>query len=235
MTHIVGLAIPVGSLSGDLGGFQEIIAASALDRVLAPGSDLWLLNDHNVTQPVARRSAGTLELSRDHRGLRVVADVDPEVSYVADRVRAIRRRDVGGMSFAFAVHHVTWEERAGVPVRIVHDMSVRECSTVCWPAYAETEVSVRAASPAAVVVPFDRHHQENVMHDDPRLEVAAPGPGQRRDIAASELQQAKRWWATHPGRPLELRYAPPHRSRAFSTKGLAMARNRQKQAEAEVS
>ncbi len=229
-THIVGLAIPVGSLSMDLGGFREVISAEALDPIFTDDVDLRLLVDHDPAKVMARRSAGTLALYRDARGLHVVGAVDPEISYTGDVVRAVKRGDISGMSFAFAVEHVSWAERDGEPVRTVHSMRTRETSVVTWPAYGSTNVSVQAAR--STMSPPGRC-QETTMHDE-SLEVAAPGPGQRRDIALAELEQAKRWWATHPGRPLELRYGPPRRSHAINTAGMSikMRRNIQRQVEA---
>jgi HK97 family phage prohead protease len=202
---VAGLAIPTGSLSQDLGGFRERIAASALDGIFRDNVDLRMLADHDPGKIMARRSAGTLTVMRERDGLHVVGTVDPVISYVGDVVRAIQRKDTTGMSFAFAPSAVSWAEEAGGPVRTIEAADFREVSVVQWAAYLSTFVTTRSA-PQRALAP--RRREPVMSQGYQRLELASPKPGERRDLALLELDAARRWWRQHPGRRFEMEYEP---------------------------
>ena len=201
--NIVGLAVPINSLSEDLGGWREMFAASALDGVDA---ECRLLVNHDAAKVAARRP-DTLSVHSDRSGLWIAADADEAISYVGDVVRAIRRKDIRGMSFGFVAENVVWEDhRTEGPIRHVTQAAIRETSIVTWPAYKSTSVSVRSLAPLG----YSRTGGRKAMNDKrERLELAAPAPGHKRDAALLELEQALRFWRTHPGREFEIRYAPP--------------------------
>lgn len=142
---IRGYAIVFDRLSENLGGFREIIKASAVDRTLKDGVDLRALVDHDSAKPIGRQSAGTLRVEKDGHGLRIEVD-PPNTTAGQDIVESIRRRDVTGMSFAFRLmpDGDDWDFKTDPPTRMVTDMLIREVSVVTFPAYPSTEVAMRS-------------------------------------------------------------------------------------------
>jgi HK97 family phage prohead protease len=152
---IRGYAAVFNTWSQDLGGFREIIRPGAFARGLEAGDDVVALYNHDRAALLGRRSAGTLRLREDPRGLAVEIE-PPDTTLGRDVVELIRRGDLRGMSFAFTVaddeaaqrwapapSHMTRELRAV----ILHDVTI-----ATDPAYRDTTVALRcldAARPAA--------------------------------------------------------------------------------------
>jgi uncharacterized protein len=145
---IVGYPVVFDSLSEDLGGFFEVISPTAVDRTLAEQRDVRALVDHDPSKVIGRMKAGTLALSKDARGLRAEI-VPPDTTVGRDILESVRRGDVTGMSFTFAVIRPDgerWEQRNGQPVRVVLDAVIPEVSIVTFPAYSQTDVQVAVRS-----------------------------------------------------------------------------------------
>lgn len=125
--------------------FREVIKRGAFAQSLDRGDDVFLLVNHDTDQlPLARRSAGTLELSEDETGLRMDATLDPRNPRAAELASALERGDVDKMSFAFRV-----AENGSVKnddgVRELRALDLFEVSVVTWPAYSSTSVGLRSA------------------------------------------------------------------------------------------
>jgi HK97 family phage prohead protease len=146
--RIRGMAIVFDSLSVNLGGFREIIKPEAVDRTLSEGLDVRALADHDSAKVLGRTRSGTLQLRKDKRGLSVIIEPDPEISYARDLMRAVARGDISGMSFGFRVLEDDWREdpATGMPIRDVLDMRISEVSVVAFPAYEATDVVVSQRS-----------------------------------------------------------------------------------------
>lgn len=140
MRKMRGYAVVFDSMSEDLGGFREIISPDAVDRTLKEALDVRALVNHDHGKVIGRTTAGTLELVKDRKGLRVLIEPDLEVSYAADVMRSVSRGDITGMSFGFRVIEDDWNFDAPVAVRTVLDMKISEVSIVAWPAYTATNV-----------------------------------------------------------------------------------------------
>lgn len=143
---IKGYAIVFNSRSVDLGGFFEIIAPEAVDRTISEGMDVRALVDHDSAKVIGRTRAGTLNLRKDARGLRIEVEPDTDISYANDIMRAVARGDVSGMSFAFRAIGDEWDYEGKTPIRTVTDMRISEVSIVTFPAYIATDVSVAQRS-----------------------------------------------------------------------------------------
>lgn len=125
--------------------FREVIARGAFSRSLDRGDDVFLLVNHDTDQlPLARRSAGTLEVTEDEIGLRVEAMLDPANPRAAELASALERGDVDKMSFAFSVAKDGSAKRSD-GVRELRDLNLYEVSVVTWPAYSATSVGLRSA------------------------------------------------------------------------------------------
>lgn len=125
--------------------FREVIIPGAFKRSLDSGQDVFLLVNHDTDQlPLARRSAGTLALSEDERGLLIEATLDPKNPRAAELASALERGDVDKMSFAFTVAP-DGSTRTKDGLRELRDLNLFEVSVVTWPAYSDTTVGLRTA------------------------------------------------------------------------------------------
>lgn len=146
--HIVGRPIVYNSRT-DLGWFDEIIEAGALDK--ANLKDVRFLVNHNTDMiPLARsrnnneNSTMQLEVDKDGMGIRVNLDTENNTE-ARNLYSAIKRGDITGMSFMFTVDDEEWEElQSDHPTRHIRKIGrVYEVSAVTFPAYESTEISAR--------------------------------------------------------------------------------------------
>lgn len=140
---MVGYAAKYNQRSVDLGGFVEILAPGAFDRAIRESHDVRALVDHDPSKILGRTKAGTLALRTDETGLQVEVDM-PDTQAARDLQVSIERGDVSGMSFGFYVVKDEWKTDDKQPTRIVQDLELFDVSAVTYPAYPQTEVSMRA-------------------------------------------------------------------------------------------
>lgn len=147
--HITGRAIVYNSKT-DLGWFDEIIEAGALDK--ANLKDVRFLVNHNTDMiPLARsrnnneNSTMQLEVDKDGMGIRVNLDTENNTE-ARNLYSAIKRGDITGMSFMFTIDDEEWENlESDHPTRHIRKIgTVFEVSAVTFPAYESTEISARA-------------------------------------------------------------------------------------------
>jgi HK97 family phage prohead protease len=98
----------------DRGGWVETLALTAFDVTLGERPDVQLLVNHEGL-PLARTIAGTMDLSRDSHGLKVLARLDrsdPDVQSLAPKLKPQRngRSNMDEMSFAFRVKDQLWDD-----------------------------------------------------------------------------------------------------------------------------
>jgi HK97 family phage prohead protease len=144
-----GYAARYQSQSNDLGGFREVLAPGAFDKVLGRRSkpDVVLTYNHNPDLLLARTASGTLSLASDEKGLRFSADA-PDTQLARDLATLIRRGDLTGASFAFTVspsaESWTTDER-GQAIRTIREVQeLYDVSIVATPAYSAASVGVRS-------------------------------------------------------------------------------------------
>ncbi len=127
------------------GEFEEIILPDAFTRSLAERMPV-LQWDHGRDPAVGTAPIGDIrQLAPDDHGLFVRAGLYDHPSI--GRVRqAIKGKSVRGMSFRFGVPDGgdTWSKRDGMDVREIRDVDIHELGPVVFPAYRDTEVSVRS-------------------------------------------------------------------------------------------
>ncbi len=146
--HIVGRPIVYNSRT-DLGWFDEIIEAGALDK--ANLKDVRFLVNHNTDMiPLARsrnnNENSTMQLEVDKDGMSIRVNLDTENNTEARNLySAIKRGDITGMSFMFTIDDEEWEDlQSDHPTRHVRKIgTVFEVSAVTFPAYESTEISAR--------------------------------------------------------------------------------------------
>jgi len=131
-------------LWGPRGKFTERVDARAFDRTLRENPDVLLLYNHEPSQLLARRGAGTLKLAPDTRGLRFEADL-PDTTLGRDVRTLLERGDLDGqMSFGFAVRKDEWRGQT----RTLLDVDLVEVSVVIQAAYPQTEAALRSTQHA---------------------------------------------------------------------------------------
>lgn len=139
---ITGYAAVFDEISDDLGWFKEKIAPGAFSRTIEE-DDIRALWNHDSNYVLGRNVAGTLELSEDEHGLKIT-NAPPDTQWARDLLTTIERGDVTQMSFGFLVRSETWEvlpDRSNL--RTLNDVQLFDVSPVTFPAYPQTDVSVR--------------------------------------------------------------------------------------------
>lgn len=144
---IVGYAAKFESWSDPImGWFREKIARGAFDG--CDLSDVIMCFNHNTDSILARTTSGTLRLEVDDVGLRFAFEA-PNTTLGNDMLELVRRGDVSKCSFRFGVEQDEWQyadEQNGLAMderTILKFSRVMDVSMVVFPAYPETEASVR--------------------------------------------------------------------------------------------
>ena len=134
----------------NLGWYDEIIESGALNNTDL--TDVRFLVNHDTSKiPLARsrnnNGNSTMQLSADNDGMGVRVTLDTENNSEARALySAVKRGDISGMSFMFAIRDEEWEELdSNHPTRHIKDIStVVEVSAVTFPAYESTEINARS-------------------------------------------------------------------------------------------
>lgn len=133
----------------DIGDFDEIIKAGALDKTDL--KDVRFLVNHDTSKiPLARsrrnNANSTMQLIPDEKGMSIKVKLDTENNTDARSLySAVKRGDVSGMSFAFSVDKEEWSNlNTEHPTRNIRSISkVVEVSAVTFPAYDATSINAR--------------------------------------------------------------------------------------------
>lgn len=130
-------------------GFWETIRDGAFSKTIAE-SDVRMLKNHDVNFDLARstidKGPGMLRLSEDDTGLRDEALWIP-TTYAQDLAISVRAGVINQQSFGFLPVKEEWstDEKTGEDTRTLIEVSLFDVSPVTFPAYPETDASMRAA------------------------------------------------------------------------------------------
>ena len=130
-------------LDEDGAQFVELIAADAFDGTIDSGSEVMMLLSHEWDKPLARRTSGRLELSREADGIHFTA-TPPDTTLAQDLIKDIAAGNIRGMSFGFSASEDEWFERDGQLTRRVLKGVLYEISPVVNPAYPDTAIASRS-------------------------------------------------------------------------------------------
>lgn len=125
-----------------IGSFTETIRRGAFAKSLSASVDILALADHDPAKVLGRTRSGTLELREDATGLAFTLSM-PDTATGRDLITLAERGDLGGCSFGFVVPDGgdSWQG----DTRELRAVDLREVSIVqSWPAYGDTEVSLRS-------------------------------------------------------------------------------------------
>lgn len=144
--RLVGYAAVFDKPSEDLGGFIEIVRPGAFKRTLQSNrTDPLALVHHLPHLVLGRRTAGTLRLEEDARGLAFEIDM-PDTQPARDLVVSVERGDVKGASFAFTVASdgERWSVAGDKVLRELLEVTLHDVTVTPTPAYPDTEVARRS-------------------------------------------------------------------------------------------
>ncbi|WP_371814445.1 HK97 family phage prohead protease [Agrobacterium sp. CGMCC 11546] len=160
---VAGYAAVFGQETDIAEEFIEVIEPGAFRRSIN-GEDVLALYQHNPCCILGRKSAGTLRLQEDTKGLAVEIDL-PNTTNGRDVRELIHRGDISGMSFGFYVPDTIserWDFSVDPPRRRILNVELYEVSIVANPAYSGTSVALRsrdnarAASEIRSILPASR-------------------------------------------------------------------------------
>lgn len=124
-------------------GFTERIAAGTFTRAIKE-DDVRALFNHDPNLILGRNTAKTLRLVEDDSGLLFSVDL-PDTQMARDLAVSIERRDVTGCSFSFCTIKDQWEyNEDGSCLRTLLEAELYDVGPVTFPAYPDTDVSVRS-------------------------------------------------------------------------------------------
>jgi HK97 family phage prohead protease len=169
---LAGTAIVFDSESQNLGGFVEIVKWESVQKSLARNSDVFMLWQHDSSQPLARVKTGTLKLTLNRSGLDFVATL-PQSPLGQNAYQAVKDGTVDGVSFGFSIEPGgdNWITRPdGSLLRELWDIRVAEVSPVTFAAYSAPHVDVRSC-PKALRAKLKSSKRES---DDDELDVCNP-------------------------------------------------------------
>jgi len=141
-----GHAIVFDSLSEDLGGFRERVAAGALTKTLL-SADIRALFNHDPNLVLGRNKAGTLRLKEDMTGLAIEID-PPDTQAARDLMVSMKRGDINQMSFGFRTIADKWAKLDGEWIRTLLEVDLFDVSPVTYPAYTQSSIAVRGLQDA---------------------------------------------------------------------------------------
>lgn len=175
--QIVGYAAVFNSWSEDLGGFREKIAPGAFKSSISAGADVRALYNHDPNYVLGRTKSGTLDLSEDKKGLRIV-NSPPDTQWARDLQTSIDRGDIDQMSFGFVTRADQWEEdkETGKVTRTLLEVDLVDVSPVTFPAYPDTTVAVRSMGEWKTSTPVIANTPITLPPGEPTLEPELAPP-----------------------------------------------------------
>jgi HK97 family phage prohead protease len=139
-----GHAAVFNSASEEMGGygfkFREMVAPGTFKDSIAK-DDIRALFNHDPNYVLGRKSARTLSLKEDDRGLAV--DIKPPATqWARDLMESIRRGDISQMSFGFRTIEDSWDytKEGAEATRTLKKVQLQDVSPVTFPAYRATDV-----------------------------------------------------------------------------------------------
>ena len=172
---ITGYAAKFNKWSDPIRGwFKEKIDSRAFEGT--DMSDVIMCFNHSIDNILARSSSNTLKLTVDEIGLRFEFEV-PNTTAGNDMLELVRRGDISKCSFKFRVDSDEWkyaDKENGLEFderTILHISKLHDVSLVVYPAYKDTEASVRELEERKAEYLKQHKHEEDSIQDQTGVEV----------------------------------------------------------------
>ena len=120
--------------------------------------DVVALVEHDMRGIIGRRTAGTLTIGEDDRGLKIEIE-PPDTQAGRDVVTNVRLGNLDGMSFGFRTRKDSWDMGKTPMLRELLEVELFDVSVVAMPAYPKTEVALRSMDVARQAVEGARRRQ----------------------------------------------------------------------------
>lgn len=140
--RLIGYAAVFNTRSEGL-PWVEIVRPGAFRKSLDSGADVLALVEHETGRIIGRRSAETLIVNEDERGLRYEV-ILPDTQAGRDVAESVRRGDIKGSSFGFRTRKDRWDHVSDPQVRELLEADLLDVSPCAMPAYPKTEVGLRS-------------------------------------------------------------------------------------------
>lgn len=129
-------------------GWIEEIAPGAFARMLANGSNVRVLWNHNRDIVLGCTANATLTLREDEVGLWGSVEINEADSEAVNAHARVERGDVDGASFGFDIGKIEewWDADGVLHTRILEVDPLYEISPCTFPAYEDTNISARNAN-----------------------------------------------------------------------------------------
>lgn len=129
-------------------GFQECIRRGAFKDDIEAGADVRCLFNHDMNLVLGRTASKTLRCVEDETGLAYNCEI-PDTQLGKDIRILVSRGDISGCSFCFDVTSERVTQEKGEDGKLTMKREILACrlydiGPVTFPAYEETDVSVRA-------------------------------------------------------------------------------------------
>ena len=171
--------------------FIERIQPGAFSRSLRSRNEIKMFVNHDTTQVLASKRAGTLRLSEDSHGLRVEADL-PDTTAGRDMAYLIKRGDVADMSFGFSVPSGGDSWSADGQTRELREVRLHEVSVVTgFPAYEATTASVRSLDTLAEATGIESDKLNAAIDALEKGETLSPDLAEVLDTAIGRLRSER--------------------------------------------
>lgn len=135
----------------DKGGWTEFVDKRAFDETLKRKPDVHLLINHDG-MPLARTKSGTMQLSVDRVGLKVMAELDRQDPDVQRLEVKMGRGDMDEMSFAFRTIRHEWNTEETERRLLELNLDKGDVSVVNFGASPHTSAGIRSMQDAIAAI-----------------------------------------------------------------------------------
>lgn len=160
--------------SEKLWDFYEVFEPGCFADALTD-SDIRALVNHDPNLVLARNTSGTLVIQDNDTGLLCSFGL-PDTSYARDLAESMARGDISQCSIAFTIAEDEWiyNSQESFWLRKIHKVKrLYDVSVVTYPAYPDTEASLRSKPSEGSNPESDTRHDEFITNQNWLLYMAA--------------------------------------------------------------
>ncbi len=143
----------------------ERVAPTAFDRLIHGNDDVLASFNHDFNTLLGRRSANTLDLSVDKKGLYWSVPYDSEDPDHVRIRRKIQKGELRGCSFAFRTIKDDWKFEGNKRIRTLLDVEVSELGPVLTPAYKGALVASRSDNADEALASLKLYESQLLIND----------------------------------------------------------------------